>query len=98
VPVTISDEDFDFVLGVLRRVNLPYDIEDAKEIVRGEERAWVILERLAAENGKEKPPPALVQRLEFVTGPKFVSKTKKPTRSTSGRRARPRPSEERRSS
>ena len=67
----MCDDDFDFVLAVLRRVHMPYGLDESGEIVRAELDAWRILERIAAQHGKEPPNDLLQQRLQFVTGPKI---------------------------
>lgn len=71
VPVTFSDDDFKVVLDMLRRVHLPYGMEEHGSIVLEERTAWVVCERIAAENGWPPPSDLLQERLKFVTGPKF---------------------------
>lgn len=55
MPITMSDEDFEFIYEALRRVNTPYDHEDVPGIVRQERQAWERCEKIAAEHGRDLP-------------------------------------------
>jgi hypothetical protein len=71
MPVTLSDKDFDYVLDVLRRVHMPYGMDEVGELVGLQRECWVRFERIAADHGKQPPNQLLQDRLQFVIAPKI---------------------------
>lgn len=55
MPITMSDDDFEFIYEALRRVNTPYTHEEVASIVRQERQAWERMERIANEHGRDLP-------------------------------------------